>query len=296
MPRKQNRYANYLQNYRILYIPTCVIIEMMTRAYSQISQINPIEGEADSTKQLFALLHRFLFDIRCTSKAYQDQRIRFFIGDWREDKYRAERIFTNLMSRLRYLAGRLENEPREMLLDSSRALNYEWDGLGRILAARSARDGDPNGKRASCRYFRSLNASSWQHIMANIILTLDAKAEYEDEDTYLLLLCYSRIRNCIIRKITEMKSRTRASNGFDPEKILCVSNEDIPISCPSCMKMTESHNQFTAPRRIPGTRAYGYNGTITKIRHKTPDSTRPGPPPRHGFYDTTVRDPRRDNR
>lgn len=296
MARTQSSYANYVQNYRILYIPTCVIIEMMTRVYSQISQVNPTDSVSTPTKQLLSLIHRFLFDIRCTSKAYQDKRIKFFIGDWRDDKYRAEKIFTNLMSRLRYLASRLDSESRGQLLDSTRALNYEWDGLGRILAMRSTGDDDEPGERVACRYFRSLNASCWQQIMANIVLTLDNRAEYEETDSYLLLLCYARVRNRILRKIAEIETKMGISDKFNPDKILCVSDEDIPISCPSCMKMTENHNQFTVPRRVPGTRAYGYNGTITRIRHRTTDSPCARPTPRHGFYNASVAESRRDKR
>lgn len=258
-------YANILKNCKILYMPSCLIIEMMTKLYSQVSMIN-ISGNIHAVvPDLLILLRRLNANLRRTSEAYEQTRIKFFIGDWRDDKLRARKLFFNLMSRLGYLCELVGRVERDLLFMAIEDMGREWGNLDHIMEDK-CREREFRGKRGpTCRYFRSSSVDSWQQSMANILLSLDTIAEYDDPDTYLILLCYKRIKTQLLREIAAIESKTGTVGKFSPDKILCVSEEDLPITCPSCMLMTECRRNSETACRQAGTQRVARRISLKKV-------------------------------
>lgn len=251
-------YVDIIRNKKILYMPSCLVVEMMTKLYSQVSLIN-LSGNLHSVvPDLLILLRRLNRNLHATAEAYRDARIKFFIGDWREDKLRARRLFFNLMSRLGYLSELVGAVERRLIYKTIEDMGNEWALLDRIMESRCAETG--TGKSCgTCRYFRCQDPKGWRQVMANVVLYLDAVTEYPDDDTYLLLLCYKRIRTQLLQEIGSAESKTGAARKFSPERILCVSDEDFPITCPNCSCLTDGSDTRVQTRVMPQgpTRLFG---------------------------------------
>lgn len=236
-------YANILNENRIQYMPSCLVVEMMTKLYSQVSTINISGNLHNVVPDLLILLRRLTFNLKTTAAAYQESRIKFFIGDWKQDKLRARKLFFNLMSRLGYMSELLGAVEKKLLFKAIEEMTAEWASLDQIMEGkcrerRCAVDCD------TCRYFRSDSPNGWHGIMAKTILDLDSKADYGSV-THLLLVCYERVRKSLLWAIEEVERKTGATRKFTPEKILSVSNEELPISCPTCAVMTDTIRKGT---------------------------------------------------
>lgn len=238
-----NRYVSVLNDHKILYMPSCLIVEMLTKLYSQISSIN-VSGEPHHVApDLVVLLQRMTENIDATAEAYRENRIRFFIGDWKEDKLKARRLFFNIMSRLGYIAELLGEHERLVLYNAIEDMTESWGELDRIMEDRS----DVKCGRKSCdtcnyfrSYFRCNHPDNWKQVMANIILSLDEEAVYDEPGTYLILLCYRRLKLALMSAIENIERKMRKQRKFPEGKILYISNEEVNISCPKCNVMTES--------------------------------------------------------
>ncbi len=234
----RSKYVNILNENKILYMPSCLVVEMMTRLYSQVSLINLSTSMHNVMPDLLILLRRLTHNLRTTATAYREERIRFFIGDWKTDKLRARKLFFNLMSRLGYMCQLLGPVDRNLLYKAIEEMSNEWNSLDAIMEQKC------EASRclyncAACRYFRPDSAENWQAVMAKTILELDEETEYPDDETYLVLLCYERIRSSVLNAIHTLLRRTSGIRQFEAKRILCVSNEDLPITCPKCGRTTE---------------------------------------------------------
>lgn len=240
-----SKYAGILKNLKILYMPSCLIIEMMTKLYSQVSMIN-LSGDIHAVvPDLLILLRRMNLNLNTTAEAYREDRIKFFIGDWKDDKLRARKLFFNLMSRLGYLSELVGKVERQLLFKAIEEMGHAWTSLDRIMEEK-CRESEFKPGCGGCQYFRSESQTAWQQIMANILISLDKMADYDDPATYLILLCYKRIKTQLLREIAAIETKQGVSQKFSPDKILCVSDEDLPITCPNCMLMTESRRNTEA--------------------------------------------------
>lgn len=235
----RSSYADILNDYKILYVPSCLVVEMMTRLYSQVSMVSLSGGVQNVVPDLLILLRRLTHSLKTTADAYESERIRFFIGDWKSDKLRARKLFFNLMSRLGYISELLGAVEKNLLFKSIEEMTVQWSALDRIMEDKC----DLGKCRESCRlcrYFRSDSPENWQMVMAKIILDLDASAEYPDADTYLILLCYDRIGKTFARAIDTLQRRKTVARRFSPSRILCVSGEDVAVNCAKCGQTSNS--------------------------------------------------------
>lgn len=236
-------YANILNENRVQYMPSCLIVEMMTKLYSQVSTINMSGNLHNVVPDLLILLRRLTFNLKTTADAYEEARIKFFIGDWKQDKLRARKLFFNLMSRLGYMSELLAGVEKRLLFRAIEEMTAEWANLDQIMEGK-CRERRCTRECDTCRYFRSDNPNNWHGIMAKTILDLDARTDY-GAVTHLLLVCYERVRKSLLLAIEEVEKQTGATQKFSPDKILCISNEEIPISCPTCAGMSDSFRRGT---------------------------------------------------
>lgn len=241
-----NNYAKILQSNKVLFMPSCLIVEMLTKLYSQVAVINLSEHPHHVVPDLMVLLGRMTDNIAATSDAYRQGRIQCFIGDWRDDKIRARKLFFNIMSRLGYISELLGDHERKLLYACIEDMTDVWTELDAIITKKCGDDAS-SGDCAACRYFRSDHPTQWQKVMANIILDLSEDAgRLTAPDVYLLVVCYRRIKTILTRAVEDIERKTGAKRKFAPDKILCISNEDIPISCPKCTVMTDALRKGTS--------------------------------------------------
>lgn len=264
-------YANMLNENRIQYMPSCLVVEMMTKLYSQVSTINISGNLHNVVPDLLILLRRLTFNLKTTADAYEESRIKFFIGDWKQDKLRARKLFFNLMSRLGYMSELLGGVEKRLLFRAIEEMTVEWSNLDGIMEGK-CRERRCSVNCDTCRCFRSDSAQNWHGVMARTILELDAKADY-GAVSHLLLVCYDRIRKSLLAAIEAEERKAGAATRFSPDKILCVSNEEVPIACPTCAGMTDS-------LRSGGTevirKSYGDTAVFVGVSPK-PKSARPVP-------------------
>lgn len=241
-----NTYARILQTNKILYMPSCLIVEMLTKLYSQVAVINLSEHAHHVVPDLMVLLGRMTDNITATSDAYSQGRIQYFIGDWKDDKVRARKLFFNIMSRLGYISELLGDRERKLLYSCIEDMTEVWAELDQIVSEKRGH-GDSPDNCTTCQYFRSDHPTQWQKVMANIVLNLADEADsLKNPDTYLLIVCYKRIKTVLTRTIKEVERKSNTKGRFSPEKILFVSNEEIPISCPKCTIMTDALRNGTS--------------------------------------------------
>ena len=277
-------YADILEKCKILYVPSCLIIEMMTKFYSRISMLNVSSDMRDVAPPLLVLLKRLTHNLKVTADAYKHERIRFFIGDWKIDKLRARTLFSNLKARLDHISEFLSGAEKNLVFRSIREMAFQWAVLDGVMQEKC----DENNCGANfrlCRYFRSESESNWQNVMAKILLDLDDCTEYPDDDTYLILLCYERIGRSFVRAIETLRERNAVDKRFSPSRIICVSNEELGITCPKCGRMTDSAGsgdteviardekaQSPTERREKTTARISLRGTVLRGRYPMPPS------------------------
>jgi hypothetical protein len=227
---------------------------MLTRLYSRVATIN-LSGDMHAiVPDLLIYLRRLNLNLKTTAEAYDNTRVRFFIGDWKDDRLKARRIFFHLMSRLGYLSELVGTVERRLIYKAVEEMGNEWSNLDRIMDARSS-ETRIAGCCGTCRYFRSQDPRGWAQIMANVVLYLDSVTGELDPDTYLILLCYNRIRVRLLQEIEGIQTRSGARVKFNPDKIICISEEDIPVTCPNCSRLTDDAN-VRSETRVRATRTF----------------------------------------
>ncbi len=227
-------YADALRKNTIHYLPSCVIAEMMTNLYSRIFAIYASGDLSGAVGRILPLLAKTRDNIRATCEAYGG-RVAFFVGDWGSDKLRARRQFFNIMSHLGHVAAMAGHDDRDRLYGAIEGLAEEWIALDRTMDGRAKR----TGAGTVCRYFRSRNRTTWKQTMANVILTLDEEVEHR-EGEHLVLICYEKMRRLLLAAIDGIQRRQGRPGRFPAERILAVSGENVPFSCPTCLEMADA--------------------------------------------------------
>ncbi len=238
MSASNSYYSALLKKKKIVYMPTCLVIERMTRLYSRISKIQSQMDLASQLKDVMTMLAYFRHDLKCTSAAYAESRIKFFVGDWKQDRLRAKKLFANLQARIAYFGDCVDQKAKARLLDLNEKLGEEWARLGDTLDSRCGSTLVQDSSN-TCRYFRSTTPNSWQQVMARTLISLGGMEDCSGGDSYLLLLCYTRIKTQLLREIEQVEKKYNLDNKFPAGKILCVSDSDTNINCPRCMTMVE---------------------------------------------------------
>lgn len=274
-----SEYADILKKNRILYVPSCIVIEMLNRLYSQVSMIDLSGNLRGLVPDLLVLVQRLNLNLRSTGEAYRESRIKFFIGDWNHDKRRARKLFFNLMSRLGYLGELVGKSEKELLYKAIEDMGREWGKLDRIME-RKCRNSECQRQCGSCRDLPEY----WQQMMANTLLSLEDPESGEDAGSYLFLLCYKRIKDQLLKDIDELETRRGSAAKFPPERVLCISEEDLPLTCHRCLlipnerKGTEVIRQERRPspttihRRVQPQKAASQPAKVSRTRYLMPTS------------------------
>lgn len=236
----QSNYAAILENNTILHMPTCLVVEMMMRLYSKVSLCNMSGARRNIAAATLGLLRRLTHNVNETVRAYAESRIRNFLGDWAVDRKRARKVFFNLLSRLGYICELVEPDDRRLLFGAVEDMNAAWLRLDSVM--------EEQGRERACgknacvvnRHFRSEHPLIWKEMMASTLLELNAADDGSEPGTVLVLLCYRRIRSNLLRTVEELEKRNGFAIGLDADRVLCLSNEDMTISCPKCVMMTDS--------------------------------------------------------
>ncbi len=232
-------YAGLLTEKRVLYIPSCVIVEMMTSLYSEIFSITLAGDLHNVVPNLLARMRRLQRNLKATAEAYGqggEEGAKLFPGDWHEDKLRARRVFFNIMSHLGYITRMVRHADRELLYEAVEGLTADWIALDRVMDEKSKKR---NCGCSFCKYFRNSTSETWKQAMANVILTLDEDADYSGTE-HLILICFERTRRLLLGAIDVIERRQGTPGRFKPNRILAVSEEDVVFSCPTCLELTDS--------------------------------------------------------
>lgn len=246
--KRNNNYRHILETRKILYMPSCIIVEMMTRLYSQVSRVDLTDNPHAAVPDLLIMLRRLNGNLNCTSEAYRESRIKFFIGDWQDDKKRARKLFFNLMARLGYICESLGEVERRLLRETIDRMGREWNELDRVMENK-CKESECQRRCGTCRHFRDENPDTWRRIMADTLVSLDDAAECRDPSTILILLCYKRMKAKLLQEVSLMKSRFGKATGFLADRIHCISDDELPITCPSCALMTKEGRNSDVIRR-----------------------------------------------
>ena len=230
-------YAGIVKNNKFLYVPSCVIVEMMDRLYHQVALVDLSGNLHTVVPDLLVLIRRLNRNLHCTAEAYREERIKNFIGDWKNDKVRARKLFFNLMSRLGYLSELVGKVERRLLYQDIEVMGREWAELDKIMEKNCSSGG--LGKNCTlCGQFQSVEAEHWRHIMVNLLLYLNATASYPDDKTYLILLCYKQLRNKVLNQLAQMRELKDATRDVLATRILCITDEDQQPFCSACAHLT----------------------------------------------------------
>ncbi len=265
----KSSYDRLLAENHFLYMPSCIIVEMMTKLYSEVALINLSGKLHNLVPDLLILLKRLNRDLKVTNKAYRDTRIRFFIGNWREDKLRARKLFFNLMSRLGYMSRMIDSVEKHLIFHAIDEMTHSWTALDNLLEAQLATQ--TNGQPRNTRDFRRNSPDHWCEAMAETILDLDATIPQQEAGTYLILLCYDHVKTAVLHAIQTLERKRGLTTHFSPNRILCISHEDLHITCPTCALMTDSLRQHG-------------DESIPKTYH-------PNPHLHHEYHETQLIDP-----
>lgn len=237
-----SNYATLIREKKIIFVPTCIIIETMATMHGHIMRL-PVSGRVTDghLAVIVLLLARFTNDLQSTVDAYETGKVKMFMGDWKLDRVKAYRIFASMAERLDDICNRCFDRYRPRLRAMIRDVKREWMRLYRMLDMKSGtaerREGD-----TMVRYFHCNDTKSWRRTMGSIILSMAEAFERDlraDVDLYLLLLCYTRLKTSLLTQIEELQQRQVSRIKFDEAKILCVSDQEIRISCPICVKFTD---------------------------------------------------------
>lgn len=238
MPGLISNYARLISEKKILFVPSCLVIEMMAAFHSGLVRL-PRTGRLTESDlfEILTMLSRLANDLRCTRTAYESGRVNMFVGDWKQDRLKAEKVFAILMESLCWVYNRSFQPFRDRIRENLVELKERWEKLYALLDAKSA--DCAKDKSCAIRYFHCSDSASWQKTMAQIILSVDDESVYESADAYLLLLCYTRLKTLLVRQIEDLQKRANTKKRFSEDKILCVSEGGGRMTCPMCMLFTD---------------------------------------------------------
>ncbi len=249
MSDKLSNYARLVEKEQILYVPTCLIIEIMASAHQFLARVllnNRLS--IDSTGFVIGIIKSVLSDLRCTCEAYQYGKVRMFLGDWYNDRVKAEQVFNHMILNAERLHQEAAAPHKDSLGETIWKMKNEWIRLCRILDSKmAARSG---ARQSEPRYFHCFDPSHWETTMAMILLQLHETAAYEGPNARLLLLCYSGIKNSLVNRLKEIQSRSYYSLRFDPERIAVISPEQGCGSCPQCLAYNRGMSRQTSVTRL----------------------------------------------
>ncbi len=245
MTRLRNDYASTLMEKRILYVPSCLIVEMLSKLSEQIATINLTGSLHNVTPDLLILLRRMQRNLRVTSEAYAASRIRYFIGDWNDDKLRARKMFFNIMSSLGYISELLERVERNMLFAAIEGVTAEWTSLCSLVAAKAAERKCQAG--SLCSAYCNCNAEVWRRAMAESLVPIHDTTDYSKVDC-LLLLCHSHAKRQIIAEVEKNLNEDGGAEPFSSDRILAVSKDK---SLTVCRKCAETERTGAKERAFP---------------------------------------------
>ena len=233
--------AMLLDNERVLYLPTCVVLEGMTTTYGQLSRL-PVSGRLSDEALAYAAsnLERYLKGLKSATRAYSADRVKMFPGDWRTDRIKAGDIFGRMMEKAQKVYHRSFNPYRQEIGETIWELRKEWEAFFTLLDQKIGYSSDTRTD-TSCRYFRSNEITTWQQTMANIILHLHESAEYEDSDVYLMLLCNNRVKSHLVRQIEIIQQKAGIGERFDEDRLACISEMECRKTCPSCLSFSQGN-------------------------------------------------------
>lgn len=232
-------FSGILKNNTILFMPSCILVEMVTEVYARVAALAPSRMAENAFPEILDLLGRLTGNFKSAAESIENANLRFFGGDWRDDCLRVRILYLNLTSRLWILSDALASAERDLFRQTIDAMHLEWVALVGALERREHENRHCRADAGHCRHFRSVHPAYWQQIMARTILSLDAQAAERGPGTFLMLLCFSRIRSQIVNEIARIKKQASSSTPFRVEDILCLSTEYMPITCPKCMMTTE---------------------------------------------------------
>lgn len=263
MTEEQNAYAEALSEKRILYMPSCVVVEMMTKLYSDIFAIDFAGPGAlnRAVPEIVALLRKMTTNLRVTADAYNRSHIRFFIGDWTTggDKLRARAMFRNIMERLGSIERMVGEAGRMMLYGAIEEMTPAWIALDRVMDSkvtevREARARKKSGKTGGWSHFRNRHPKNWKRAMAHVLRMLHQDAEH-GEGEYLVLLCFEQIKQQLLGAIKEIEQENTEENRrmrkFDPDCILAISQENVSFTCATCLELIDSIGKQSLDEEYP---------------------------------------------
>lgn len=244
--RTERGYADVLAGNRILCIPSCIVVQLIARCFSEISMVNMAGERSRMAPDTASLVRGLAGNFDAARRAHADPSVHFFPGDWRNDKSRARRLLYDVMSAIGYMAELVGQADRETMYGAVRVLVDAWTELEKLLDEKIAlrrRQGGPN--KCGSIYFRNENADTWKSAMANAILELHGDSVYSSPEDVLLLVCYRRVRGALLQGIEAMERKTWAVKRFPQDKIVCAFDDDLPITCPTCTRMTDTVRKST---------------------------------------------------
>lgn len=250
-----NDYATALSEKRILYVPSCVIVEMLAKLHEQMSAVNIAGSLHNVTPDLLILLRRMQRNVHVTAEAYDQGRIRYFIGDWNDDKRRARRLFFNIMSRLGYISELLEKVERSMLFAAIEGVTAEWAALDRLMDAkadeRKCHAGGICNARCHC------GDASWRQAMAESIAGHQDTPGDAPADS-LFLVCYNKAKWQLLAAVKDVMRYNGVSERLTSDRVLSVSKETAPLVCQKCTEPCSASalRESRTTRRQPSARTH----------------------------------------
>lgn len=232
MTHLRNDYAAMLTEKRILYVPSCMIVEMLTKLSAQIATINLSGSLHTVTPDLLILLRRMRDNLRVTADAYAESRIRHLIGDWSDDKRRARKLFFNIMSDLGYISELLERVERNMLFSAIEGVTAEWAALDRLVDAKAEERKSPAGGIRSA--YCDCDDGGWRREMARSLAALHGAMEYHGGGDSLIILCNARVARLLADAVGDELRGGEPASRFETERILSVSRDAHPGLCRKC--------------------------------------------------------------
>lgn len=245
-----SNYSTLISRKKILHIPTCILLESMATAHGHLAQL--LDGKKiteDMLEFTAQILQRVFVDIKSTRKALSSGDVNTFPGDWRGDRYKAAGIFSQLVMKANAIQQNSFSPYRQELEEILWGLKNIWEKLFMMLDGKYGQGTTPHASQTN--YFHGQDGNNWLTNMARTIMILNTATTYESEDTYLILLCFERIKTQVVDKIRELENKNFIRSKFDQDRIICVSDHKIALACPKCMKFTEDiirHRQ-SIPRR-----------------------------------------------